>query len=502
VLVHVPGFNAFRCPVRFLYLYSFAAAVLSGFGLQTLRRSDLRPRAGALLSRMAVGLVVAGVLTAIALTFIARDTSPVARPESVTADSPDAPSERPEPRDRGRLATWQQAFRFSNPDLLSMFFVCICAWLLARRTTSPLEARTCSGHLLNKLRPPHPERSHVGLVSGLLVALAAFELFRFGMRYNPLISRAYYETRPATANAISNLKSQISDFRDRVRVFTWKTSEYFERHCQRYSDWHVEAEPFMRKREMLSTNEVLFHDVWTVGGFASFGLRRVTRFRAALEGTPKEELRGKGPAPNAKLMSMVNARYALSPRAIRDENLAFVGEAKGMKVYENRRTLPRCMVVGQAQVVPDAAAALDAVRQPAFDPRTTVILENVDSRLPTGAADPCHPSPVTRHRPMEVVVKVGETRPDPRDGFLVLNDTWYPGWRAYVDGQATRIYPANSVVRAVSLPTGRAEVRFVFAPQSLRLGQAVSLASLLMLAAAAALSLARRRPNEFRATTK
>jgi uncharacterized membrane protein YfhO len=50
----------------------------------------------------------------------------------------------------------------------------------------------------------------------------------------------------------------------------------------------------------------------------------------------------------------------------------------------------------------------------------------------------------------------------PEDGFLLLADTFYPGWTAHVDGQSTPIYRANVSVRGIRLPKGRHEVRFAY----------------------------------------
>ena len=46
------------------------------------------------------------------------------------------------------------------------------------------------------------------------------------------------------------------------------------------------------------------------------------------------------------------------------------------------------------------------------------------------------------------------------NGFLLLADTFFPGWVARVDGRPTPIYRANLSVRAIQLPQGRHEVLF------------------------------------------
>ena len=57
---------------------------------------------------------------------------------------------------------------------------------------------------------------------------------------------------------------------------------------------------------------------------------------------------------------------------------------------------------------------------------------------------------------------------------LVLADSYYPGWKAFVDGKETKILKANHFFRAVVLPKGAHRVEFVYDPWSFRLGWMIS----------------------------
>ncbi len=82
-----------------------------------------------------------------------------------------------------------------------------------------------------------------------------------------------------------------------------------------------------------------------------------------------------------------------------------------------------------------------------------------------------------------------------QSGLLTLNETYYPGWVAYVDGIATPIIRANGMLRAIVLPStinGKPhEVTFLYQPISFRLGAAISIVTLaLALGILAALAVA------------
>ena len=61
--------------------------------------------------------------------------------------------------------------------------------------------------------------------------------------------------------------------------------------------------------------------------------------------------------------------------------------------------------------------------------------------------------------------------------ILLLKDMVYPGWKAFVDGVATPILPANIAARAIPLAAGTHRVDLRYEPQSLRIGLMASAAT-------------------------
>ncbi len=136
--------------------------------------------------------------------------------------------------------------------------------------------------------------------------------------------------------------------------------------------------------------------------------------------------------------------------------------------------------LGRAWIVPNATQVLfDKVptvfSDPEFDPTFAVLLEQKslsDLHLPV--------SPFADWQilslhdgPNRVTIRAALDAP----GYLVLADTWYPGWRATVDGEPAELLRANYGFRAVWLEAGEHTVEMVYRPTSVLAGGALSLAS-------------------------
>jgi hypothetical protein len=175
-------------------------------------------------------------------------------------------------------------------------------------------------------------------------------------------------------------------------------------------------------------------------------------------------------------ISLIDARTGTSQALVTAPDNAFRRVHSGdVKIYENQDLLDRAYVVpaAAAQFVPGRAAALAALRNPAFDPRRTVVIEAAgpaQTDNPISPPDTAGTAEITAYAPEQVVISA--TLPGP--GYLVLSDANYPGWRAWVDGEPAPILTANLLVRAVALPAGSHRVEFRFEPDSLRYGALIS----------------------------
>jgi hypothetical protein len=151
-----------------------------------------------------------------------------------------------------------------------------------------------------------------------------------------------------------------------------------------------------------------------------------------------------------------------------------------VKIYENRAALPRTFLVHQAETASDDEQAITRLQNPQFDPAQTVVLSSQAGELSEpqtrGAPSAADQATIVSYAPERVEIKTSLASP----GWLVLLDTYYPGWQASVDGQPVEIARANLHFRAVPVPEGKHTILFEFKPRSVQLGAWVTGITLLL----------------------
>ena len=219
--------------------------------------------------------------------------------------------------------------------------------------------------------------------------------------------------------------------------------------------------------EIAPTDGVSFANVG-----AWYGVEQSDGFLASAD---KElfELYGREGWPETRLV--MGTRYTLAKAPTRPDQVK-VYEDPNWSVFENPSASPRAWLThsleditgpdGETTGLPAIQTCPDAMEPPVSFVRWTVrrTLLNVHAACP---------------------------------GYLILSDSWYPGWEAEVDGKLTPIYRYKRAFRAVPVPTGEYVVQFVFRPRSIYWGAALTGSGWLLCMGAAFLAW---RPRQARAS--
>lgn len=207
-------------------------------------------------------------------------------------------------------------------------------------------------------------------------------------------------------------------------------------------------------------------------------------------------------ADSTNIPAMLNVKYVVSTPKIESKELklrkvvgALKDDAPGIedenaiKIYENMNFLPRFYIVTDFRVMRDQGEYVKTLVDKKFQPGKTVLLE--EEPWQTGDADKAGKGPGKNRGspecPVEVIAymmnSVRLKVKCPERSILVAGESYYPGWKAYVDGAEKRILKADYALRALPIEAGEHEVSFVYSPLSFRIGAYTSAGSLLILGA-------------------
>lgn len=134
------------------------------------------------------------------------------------------------------------------------------------------------------------------------------------------------------------------------------------------------------------------------------------------------------------------------------------------QVFENSKSFKRAFLVGKYRVILAPEEILSTIFDNNFNLQEEVVLEQdpgvqASDNL-VGLAE------ITKYTRNRIEIKTDSNT----DSTLVLTDSFYPGWKAFVDGKITPIIRANYAFRAISVPKGLHVVEFQYKPFSFFLG--------------------------------
>jgi hypothetical protein len=264
---------------------------------------------------------------------------------------------------------------------------------------------------------------------------------------------------------------------------------------------------------------LIIHGIQSLGGYHPNPLPNPLRRYQELVGSGESVMFNPfALVEHPRLLSLLNAKYLigipLPPESLEhqyDENtreiirhwrnyyshFTPVRQITGMNnpeyvIYRNDSCLPRAFFVEDYRVFNEKEALLSHLRSSEFDPQKTVLLEEEPgiAHPDTTANDAVVSMKAYGVNRMEIEVAT-EKR-----GFLLLSENFFPRWRGFIDGEATKVYLADYALRAVIVPEGKHTVEFRYEDSTFGAGKMLHLVALVVLMVSFAMPFVNRRKQK------
>ena len=434
----IPGFDLFRAQARWLCPVSLFIGLLAGLGADGVAASAAEPepsiaqangRGMWIMACLAALLILAGGALCLDAGFGRAAWTAFMDAMLKVA-----------PRERVYLHEWTPSAEFK---------------LVAMRAAglSILRAGLFLGALASVIWLARSPRVKSGWIAAALLLLVAIDAWTFGQRY-----LATFDPRKdgLSPGAVEFLAKTPQPFR------FWRGG------CGDLPACEGMTHRFASIEGVQPNAPARFRDVfWSFQGEAIYRLAMDKKFTSYFIYDPEPAL------------LMLNLRYVVvfpSQPMLQIQGLRTVYEDTQIRIDGLPDSWPRAWLVHRYAVIGNPRELLDLL--PRLNYEKMALLEADPGRAveQPPAAEPV--PEIVRYEPARVDIEVQAAAP----ALLVLSDLFYPGWQATVDGRPAEILEANYAMRAVAIPEGAHEVRFLYRPASFRAGVAVSAAGCLAVA--------------------
>jgi len=448
----VPFWNQLHSAFRWIYPFTLSVAVLAGLGTTYLarnvsprnladaeaKRANAPSRSLYTFSRRVGWLAFWGGLSGVVVMLaVLALPDPFIRLAQMVVDRSGLA--------QNAFADGRQFLGYQWPNFLKFFLFTMAAGAVLRISRCPIYLPGRLGRL-PAWKP-------------LAVAIVALDLLAAGYGFNPATDPTLLDFRPPVVEWLLARRAEDPHFRitsfnapGEPRTFIANTGTYWGLEDVRGYDSIISAQYARYMNLIQEQGDLLYNRIAPIYAPGYHAL-------------------------DSGLLDLLGVRYVLTTQEIPNDGYQLVYENE-VRVYENLDVLPRAFVVPCAQVVPPETMDY-ALRS--LNPRQKVLLEPGAGIEELSIGEPpasCSllPATITNYTPNEVFIQVSLNEP----GWLVLADSYFPGWKAYgqIPNQQTSqspeseltIFRADGNFRAVYLEPGDWTVRFKYTPMSFKLG--------------------------------
>src|SRR3989344_4406242 len=155
------------------------------------------------------------------------------------------------------------------------------------------------------------------------------------------------------------------------------------------------------------------------------------------------------------------------------EEYSLIYQKTPWQIYKNNDALPRFFLTDSFIVEKDKEKIISKLYDYKRDAKTVILEEDLNIPIQKGKGK----VNLIEYSPNKINFSVDTQS----NNILFLSDSFFPGWKAYVDGKETKIYRANYAFRSIFVPSGKHTVMFSYNPKSFYIGTSVTLVTIMVI---------------------
>lgn len=420
VLFHIPIVNNFRVPARYLFIFSFGIATLAGIGIKSLRDGLIDTK----FQKLIAGLIVCGITLIIVCGIVL-------------------------------LYPKIAAFALTQKILLPNFYQNPAILIPIIWISLSLFA------LLYWLQSPRSLSRNMLTITVLVLELLSTAYFSY-WHGNSVWDKTMIATSPS--------------YIDRFRT---KLNSTHQRYWSPGDLSHLELKYLVR-------NYNLYNKMPNASGYTPLIIKRYQEFlfisdNGVYLGDPAS-------LKYNQAINLLGIKYFFTGSSASSNN-AWFDDAKhftylervgNILVYENQQALPRAWFTHEVITV-DPQTMIQIIHTGKFADGTPFIPQK------TALIEKSHTFRLKEDKTAKLIIKkitsnkviINTYTREPQ--FLILSDTYYPGWKAYIDKKPTAIFQTDYILRGIVVPAGEHLIEFKFQPVYFYIAVLISFLSIVFL---------------------
>ena len=306
------------------------------------------------------------------------------------------------------------------------------------------------------------------IVVGLLV-ISLLDLFKFGYLYNPTENIERVMSEPEIVNY---LKKNLDE---KGRIFTIGGDITYD--AVNKEGWRNNNSLVLNHSNSQDADLNMLWDVSSLDGYAGLYTSDFQVYKSFVySGLSIKNGKVEINDSSLKLLGVGSVKYLISSFELVNPNLQFVdsfGKEVDYKLYLNKFYLPKGAIFSSTTNNYEDFLKKDISKNLYI----TGLVNSPSFKKPSLEQDSNDKVVLKEHSENRLIYELSLSS----QKWFYLSDSFYPGWKAYVDDVETPIIKANVMFRAITIPQGKHVITFKYEPEAYFYGLVISALTLSVL---------------------